>query len=74
MGWFTESIHICGDSNHFFEPRYSTSSIIVEELQVLIDALDDYPDTYDIDCLADSLKSKTYICDVCKYCGRTTPH
>lgn len=65
--------HLCGQSNHHFEPRYDLTTnksgqdlvaVIVSELPYPISGLD-------IRKIIEVAKDKKYIHDVCIYCGKT---
>ena len=62
----------CDVDDHCFEPRYSETEFLdAEKLQAVIKLVCDTDYVTDVTKDVENFrtKKKTYICDVCKYCG-----
>jgi len=69
MGLF--SAHVCGQTNHRFEPRHNTCApaLSMDDLEKLIQNMGSYPDYDEVRSLLNDSRPQIYVCDVCVRCG-----
>lgn len=65
-----------GQARCNFESKYDTTAPDERLVELLLDRLDDLPMgtiASDVKGMIDVLKARTYVCDVCKACGKSVP-
>ena len=63
--------HVCGESNHDFQPRYTLSVVSRDCIEAALEQVDDDIVVSDVLDVIEALQPKTYVHDICIHCGKS---
>jgi len=73
MGLFSRKPHVCGETNHRFEPRYHKAQQQGQHIDVeVLGRAVNVDNGYDMANIISAaiLESRTYVHDICTRCGK----